>query len=188
MLSIVAYMEKMTRLSRAQITRLSTQYGQSGEVRGKRTLRRRSPTVYTPEHIVLLAGVDEAHETLGGPATQKILQRELYDFNDPLLLPIAGISVAQYIVCARPWVPETAGGLPRHTPCRLPPANSDCHDPRVGRDTCGGTLYTGEIGTGWRDCGERHVTDQRSGYPSRAGGLLRQFPSAFYEVSLVHWQ
>jgi hypothetical protein len=178
----------MTGLSRAQIARLSTQYGQSGEVRAKLSRRRRSPTVYTPEDIVLLASVDEAHETLSGPATQKILQRELYDFNDPLLLRLQGSRWPKHIVCASPWVPETAGGLSRHTPCRWPPASSDCHDPRVGRDTCGGTLYTGEIGTGWRDCGERQVTDQRSGYPSRAGGLLRQFPSAFYEVSLRHWQ
>jgi len=89
------YMEKMTGLSRAQITRLITQYGQSGEVRAQRSQRRRFPTVYTPEDIVLLASVDEAHETLSGPATQKILQRQLYDFNDQRFYRLAGISVAQ---------------------------------------------------------------------------------------------
>jgi len=89
------YMEKMTGLSRAQITRLITRYGQSGEVRAKRSQRRRFPTVYTPEDVVLLASVDEAHETLSGPATQKILQRQFYDFQDQRFPRLAGISVAQ---------------------------------------------------------------------------------------------
>ncbi len=89
------YMEKMTGRSRAQITRLITQYGQNGEVRAKRSRRRRFPTVYTLEDIALLASVDEAHETLSGPATQKILQRQFYDFNDQRFCRLAGISVAQ---------------------------------------------------------------------------------------------
>jgi transposase InsO family protein len=89
------YMEKMTGLSRAQITRLITQYGQDGEVRARRSRRRHFPTVYTPEDVALLAGVDQAHETLSGPATQKILQRQFYDFHDPLYQRLAGISVAQ---------------------------------------------------------------------------------------------
>src|SRR5450432_4499719 len=88
-------MEKMTGLSRAQITRLITRYGQSGEVRAQRSRRRRFPTVYTPEDSVLLASVDEAHETLSGPATQKILQRQFHDFTDPRFQRLAGISVAQ---------------------------------------------------------------------------------------------
>jgi len=89
------YMEKMTGLSRAQITRLITRYGQSGKVRAQRRQRRRFPTVYTPEDIGLLASVDAAHETLSGPATQKILQRQLYDFHDQCFQRLAGISVAQ---------------------------------------------------------------------------------------------
>jgi transposase InsO family protein len=89
------YLEKMTGLSRAQITRLITRYGQSGEVRAKRCQRRRFATVYTPEDVVLLATVDEAHETLSGPATQKILQRQFYDFHDQRFPRLAGISVAQ---------------------------------------------------------------------------------------------
>src|SRR5216684_498442 len=39
-------------------------------------------------------GVDEAHETLSGPATQKILQREYYDFKDPRFVNLARVSVA----------------------------------------------------------------------------------------------
>jgi hypothetical protein len=39
--------------------------------------------------------VDEAHESLSGPATQKILQRECYDFGDAEYERLARISVAQ---------------------------------------------------------------------------------------------
>ena len=69
------YMEKMTGLSRAQITRLITRFREHGEVRAKPRRRRRFATVYTRADVALLATVDEMHETLSGPATQKILQR-----------------------------------------------------------------------------------------------------------------
>jgi transposase InsO family protein len=89
------YMEKMTGLSRAQITRLITRYGEDGEVRVKRSRRHHFPTVYRREDVALLVSVDEAHETLSGPATQKILQRQLYDFGDQGYRRLAEISVAQ---------------------------------------------------------------------------------------------
>ena len=39
--------------------------------------------------------VDEAHETLSGPATQKILVRELHEFHDARYQRLARLSVAQ---------------------------------------------------------------------------------------------
>jgi hypothetical protein len=69
------YLEKMTGLSRAQTTRLIGQYLATGKVEQKAYLRRRFPSRYTRRDIELLAEVDEAHETLSGPATQKILYR-----------------------------------------------------------------------------------------------------------------
>jgi hypothetical protein len=39
--------------------------------------------------------VDAAHETLSGPATQKILYREFHDFGDPRWERLARLSVAQ---------------------------------------------------------------------------------------------
>ena len=45
--------------------------------------------------MALLVSVDAAHETLSGPATQKILQRQLYDFGDRRYQRLACISVAQ---------------------------------------------------------------------------------------------
>ena len=89
------YMEKMTGLSRAQITRLITRYGEDGEVRVKRSRRHRFGTVYSREDVALLVSVDEMHETLSGPATQKILQRQFYDFGEQRYRRLAGISVAQ---------------------------------------------------------------------------------------------
>ncbi|MGD1025899.1 MAG: hypothetical protein ABR880_24215, partial [Candidatus Sulfotelmatobacter sp.] len=89
------YMEKMTGLSRAQITRLITRYGEEGEVRVKRSRRHRFAPLYNHADVALLVSVDEAHETLSGPATQKILQRQCYDFGDPHYDRLARISVAQ---------------------------------------------------------------------------------------------
>jgi len=43
----------------------------------------------------LLAAVDEAHETLSGPATQKILQRAYYEFAEAKYQRLARLSVAQ---------------------------------------------------------------------------------------------
>jgi transposase InsO family protein len=89
------YMAKMTGLSRAQITRLITRYGQEGEVRVKRSRRHRFAPLYNHQDVALLVSVDAAHETLSGPATQKILQRQCYDFGDQHYDRLAQISVSQ---------------------------------------------------------------------------------------------
>ncbi|MBM2850479.1 MAG: integrase family protein [Anaerolineales bacterium] len=89
------YIEKMTGLSRAQGTRLISQHLQGEPVEPKAYRRRRFPTLYTRVDAALLAEVDEAHETLSGPATQKILQRGFYDFGNPRYQRLARISVAQ---------------------------------------------------------------------------------------------
>ena len=89
------YLAKMTGLSRAQITRLVRLYREGEEVKPKPYRRRRFPQRYTREDIQLLAGVDEAHEVLSGPATQKILQRAYYDFQESRYERLAELSVAQ---------------------------------------------------------------------------------------------
>lgn len=89
------YLEKMTGLSRAQVTRLITLYLRGEEVKPQAYRRRRFPQRYTREDIALLAAVDEAHQTLSGPATQKILQRAYYDFGETPYHRLAEISVAQ---------------------------------------------------------------------------------------------
>jgi transposase InsO family protein len=89
------YVEKMTGLSRAQVTRLIALYGKGAAVEPKPYRRRRFPTEYTRADIELLATVDGAHETLSGPATKQILYREFHEFGDARFERLARISVAQ---------------------------------------------------------------------------------------------
>ena len=89
-----SFIVKMTGLSRAQMTRLIGQYLETGNIAEKVYRRRRFPSVYTRADIVLLAGVDEAHETLSGPATRKILYREYHEYGNREYQRLAGISVA----------------------------------------------------------------------------------------------
>jgi transposase InsO family protein len=89
------YVEKMTGLSRAQTTRLITMYRQGEEVKAQPYRRHRFTQRYTRADIALLAEVDEAHGTLSGPATRKLLERACYDFGEAQYQHIAKISVAQ---------------------------------------------------------------------------------------------
>jgi transposase InsO family protein len=89
------YVAKMTGLSRAQTARLIRRHKQGLEVKPKAYRRRRFPSRYTQADVELLAAVDNAHETLSGPATQKLLQRALHDYGDQRFQRLATISVAQ---------------------------------------------------------------------------------------------
>jgi transposase InsO family protein len=88
------YLEKMTGLSRSQVNRLIRQYTANGEVKPVAYRRRRFPTVYRREDVELLVKVDEAHETLSGPATQKILLRAFHDYGEKAYERLARISIA----------------------------------------------------------------------------------------------
>jgi transposase InsO family protein len=88
-----SYLGRMTGLSRAQVTRLIGQYRDKGTIEENRYNRRRFPSVYTRADIGLLAEVDEAHETLSGPATQKILYREYHEYGDQQYQRLCRISV-----------------------------------------------------------------------------------------------
>jgi transposase InsO family protein len=89
---IRAWIGKVTGLSRAQVTRLLTCFGEQREVKPRTYRRNRFATRYTRADIELLAEVDEAHETLSGPATQKILYRALHEFGDERYQRLASIS------------------------------------------------------------------------------------------------
>ena len=88
------YLAKMTGRSRAQITRWIGRYQQGAPVKSKAYRRHRFRQTYTAADIELLAQVDEAHETLSGPATQKILHRAFHDFGEARFQGLAHISVA----------------------------------------------------------------------------------------------
>ena len=91
---IRSYIGKMTGLSRAQVTRLLTRFSESREVKEKAYRRNRFASRYTRADVALLAEVDEAHETLSGPATRKILYRGLHEFGDKRFERLAAISAA----------------------------------------------------------------------------------------------
>jgi transposase InsO family protein len=89
-----SYIAKLTGLSRAQVTRLIGRYLKSGEVKERSYSRHRFVARYTRADVELLAAVDEAHDTLSGPATRRILQREYQDYGKPEYVRLAGISSA----------------------------------------------------------------------------------------------
>jgi transposase InsO family protein len=89
------YIAKLTGLSRAQSARLIRCYQQGGEVKRRAYQRHRFANRYTRADIEVLAAVDEAHETLSGPATQKILQRAWHEYGDVQCERLARLSVAQ---------------------------------------------------------------------------------------------
>src|SRR6202050_3501756 len=89
------YVAKMTGLSRAQATRLLGMYMRGEKMQPKPYRRRRFAERYTRADAELLATVDEAHDTISGPATRKILQRARYDFKDAKYTRLSELSVAQ---------------------------------------------------------------------------------------------
>jgi transposase InsO family protein len=89
------YLQKMTGRSRAQTTRLIKMYLEGEEVKPKPYRRHRFANRYTREDVDLLAMVDELHQTLSGPATQKLLQRAYHDFGEKRFERLARLSVAQ---------------------------------------------------------------------------------------------
>ncbi len=83
------YVEKMTGRSRAQVTRLIGRYLEHSEVKESNYRRHRFASRFTRADVELLAQVDEAHETLSGPATKKILEREFAQYKQHRV-PAAG--------------------------------------------------------------------------------------------------
>ena len=88
------YLEKMTGLSRAQVTRLIARFRTHGEVQASTYRRHRFAQRYTRADVERLAKVDAAHENLSGPATRRILEREYQHYGRPEYERLAAISVA----------------------------------------------------------------------------------------------
>ena len=87
------YLAKVTGLSRAQVTRVITQFHRTGLIED----RRKAPAKpfarrYTAEDIRLLAAVDALHGTLSGPATRKLCERMFRVFGDARFERLATIS------------------------------------------------------------------------------------------------
>jgi len=88
------YIEKVSGYSRAQVCRLIKRYKQKGRLRKAGCKRHRFPMKYTQKNIALLAKTDELHDYLSGPATKKIMERELEIYGHSDFRNISQISVA----------------------------------------------------------------------------------------------
>jgi len=80
--------------SRAQVTRLIARFQATGTVWSRSYRRHRFPQCCGETDVALPARVDEAHETLCGPATRRILEREYLQYGQPEFARLASISVA----------------------------------------------------------------------------------------------
>ncbi len=91
--TVRAFLEKVTGLSRAQVTRLIGQFLESGKIRDRRGppakpfLRR-----YTPADVKLLAATDALHGQPAGPAVRKLCERAFEIFGDTDYQRLAHIS------------------------------------------------------------------------------------------------
>ena len=92
---LLRYIERMTGLSRQQVTRLVRQYRRDGKLSKQPCAPRQGFTCrYTPADVALLAETDVLHSTLSGPATKKLMERAYQVFGDPRYERLASISVA----------------------------------------------------------------------------------------------
>jgi transposase InsO family protein len=91
---VVRFLIKITGYSRQQITRLVKQYRDTGKIERQQRTYQGFERLYTNEDILLLAALDERHNTLSGPATKKLCERAYTIFRQTQYQQLAGISVA----------------------------------------------------------------------------------------------
>ena len=119
---VLRYLERMTGLSRQQVTRLVRRYRKNGKV-----VKNRHPPKsgfsrrFDATDVALLAEMDALHGTLSGPATKKLMERALLVFGDARFERLAGISVShlynlrggkQYQSQRRHWTKTRPTGVP----------------------------------------------------------------------------
>src|SRR5580704_13388906 len=116
------YLSRLTGLCRAQLTRLIGSYAAKGSVTVAPYQRRKFPAHYTEADIRLLAYVDQAHGTLSGPATRRILQREYREYSHRSLPALGGDQFGADLSLSQDRrVSQTPHQLPTHA------AHSDPH-------------------------------------------------------------
>lgn len=87
------FLVKVTGLSRAQVTRLISQYRETGRVEDRRRGPKHAfPRRYTKADIGLLAEVDETLGGLCGAVTRRIMQRQYEVYGDARFERLAGLS------------------------------------------------------------------------------------------------
>jgi transposase InsO family protein len=88
------YVQKVSGYSRAQVCRLIRKFNQRGQIRKADSNQRRFPIRYTTRDIALLARTDGLHESLSGPATKRIMEREWAVYGHADFKKISRISIA----------------------------------------------------------------------------------------------
>jgi hypothetical protein len=142
------YVAKMTGRSRAQVTRLIGRYLKHSEVRETSQRRHRFESRFGPADIELLARVDEAHETLSGPATKKILEREWKSTDRPNRNGWRRSRRRTFTTRGSAGAIASAGPTtPRRVPCRWLSGNGAGPNREVGRAICGWTRCIQETWT-----------------------------------------
>jgi len=91
---ITRYIRKMTGYSLAQVKRLIKQYRKTGRLVRKQRTNQGFRLKYTRKDQLLLAVMDERHNTLSGPATKKLCERAYHVFGETEYQRLAGISIA----------------------------------------------------------------------------------------------
>ena len=87
------YLEKITGLSRAQVTRLIGKQRKTGRVTIEKSNHRIFPKIYSDQDIWLLATTDELHDFPNGVMIKKILVRMFTKYKDLTYENISNISV-----------------------------------------------------------------------------------------------
>ena len=89
-----AYLQRLSGLSRAQLTRLVSRKFLKGEIRPLHERRNRFATKYTKADKELLVQTDNAHGRMSGPATRRILERQYEVYKDRRFERLRAISSA----------------------------------------------------------------------------------------------
>jgi hypothetical protein len=89
-----AYLSRMTGMSRAQVTRLTTKKLRAGHIKPSYEKCHRISTKYTVLDHELLAATDNLHGRMSGPATRKLLERAFFVYGDKRFERLKGISSA----------------------------------------------------------------------------------------------
>ena len=88
------YVQKVTKYSTAQVTRLIQQYKEDGRIIYKPSPTQGFSTQYTQEDVLALVALDELHGTLNGSTTKKLCERAWSLYSDPTYERLSKISVA----------------------------------------------------------------------------------------------
>jgi hypothetical protein len=119
---LLRYLERMTGLSRQQVTRLVRRSRQSGTLSARHGAPRHAfPRRFTATDVALLADMDARHSTVSGPATKTLMERAFLVFKNARFERLAGTSVSHlynlrrgtsYQRTRRHWTTTRPTGVP----------------------------------------------------------------------------